>query len=121
MAKESRRFSVWLPAPALRLLQERAEVSKLSVATELREALLRGLKSESALPELAEINKRLDQLEVITLAGLIATEHLIRFTGKHYPEGERRLLAVSEEAYEKAEDRLMDVTDRLAQEAAQGR
>lgn len=117
MGRESKRFSVWLPKPVLERLQERAAASYLGMATELRQALVRGLISESPVKELEAINKRQDELEAIGLANLIATEQLIRFTVRHYPEGERRLLEVAEAAVEKAERRLFDVTERLAQEA----
>lgn len=120
MTRESRRVTVWLPKPVFELLQGRAAEAHLGMATELRAALLRGLKSESALPELAEINKRLDQLDVIAVAGVIATEQIIRFMVRHYPEGERRMLEVAEAACEKAEQRLAEVSERLTQAGAFG-
>lgn len=118
MARDSRRFSVWLPKPVLERLQQRAADSYLGMAAELRQALIRGLTFESPVKELEEINQRQDQLEAISLASLVATEQLIRFMVRHYPEGERRMLEVAEAAFEKAEGRLFDITERLAQEAS---
>ena len=118
MARESRRVTVWLPKPVFELLEGRAAEAHLGMATELRASLLRGLKSESALPELAEINKRLDQLDVIAVAALVASEQIIRFMVRHYPEGERRMLEVYEAAFEKAEQRLADLNERMTKAGA---
>lgn len=95
-----------------------AQSSGLGLAEEGRQALDRGLVQTSPDGMAVAVSERLDQLEVSSLAALIAAEQVVRYLAKHHPEGERRMLALREAAVEEAERRLAEVKDRLDQEAA---
>lgn len=108
MARESRRITLWVPLPLLGALQERASVSKLTLSDELRRAAERGLDLAKASDPAAT-----SQLQLIAMATLVATEHVIRFLGRSFPDGERRLLELKEAAAEAAEMRLEELKGRL--------
>lgn len=91
-------------------LQERAARSGLGLATEVKRALERGL--DDGFIE----NSDLTRLEVIALATLIGTEHVLRFLERTYPEGEERSLRLREGAAEAAERRLEELRTKLARE-----
>jgi hypothetical protein len=109
--KAAHRIRLRVDSSTLEELQERAERSRLGLATELKRALERGL--DDGFTE----NSDLTRLEVIALATLIGTEHLLRFLERTYPEGEERSLRLREGAAEAAERRLEEVRTRLAREA----
>ena len=100
-------------------LDSAARSSGLGLAEEGRQALDRGLDrtGPEGLPR--AVSDRLDQLQVSSLAGLIAAEQVVRYMAKHHPEGEPRMLALRESAVEEAERRLEEVKDRLDQAGAQ--
>lgn len=114
MAEAACRISVRLPAPMVATLRERAQESRLALTYEVREALRRGLQAGEA-PATSEAVER---VELAALCSLFATEQLIRFLARHYPEGERRMAEVRELALEKAEERLGELRDRFEQETA---
>lgn len=108
----SHRIRLRISDPLLERLEERARESGVRLATELKRSLERGLDDSDPAS-----SGDLDRLEVIALATLIGTEHLLQFLERTYPEGERRSAALREPAAEAAERRLDEVRERLAREA----
>ena len=114
MARETHRISLWVPAPLLGTLRERAARSRLGLSYEAREALERGLAGGRAAATIEAV----ERAELAALCALFAAEQLIRFFVKHYPEGERRMSEVREAALEQAEERLGELRDRFELEVA---
>ena len=115
MRERYHRLTLRIARSSYERLGAAARSSGLGLGEQGRQALDRGLDQTGPGGLPPAINERLDQLQVSSLAGLIAAEQVVRYMAKHHPEGEPRMQALRESAVEEAERRLEEVKVRLDQ------